>query len=139
MIVDDQAIESAILGIFFELHLPPEGRLAYATLQKEWPGQNFRTADLDPGLIRLLQSGCLRMVDEDGERMVVLTVTGYQYGKSLGSVGGILRSNLEGLGRAFGLAKPRQQRYGLGNRRRHRATDPQGLEFARHGGTERRG
>jgi hypothetical protein len=127
MIVDEQAIDCAILGLFFKRHPGAGGRLAYATLQGEWPGQNFRAADLDPGLMRLLRRGELRLVDEGGMRMVVLTDAGLQHRRSLGSIVTRLRSNLGWLGRVLHLAKPRQQRAGRNRARRHRAADPQAV------------
>lgn len=125
MIVDEQAIDSAILGMFFEPRLPAAGRLAYTTLQQEWPRHEFRAADLDPGLIRLLRRGYLRIVDEDEVRIVVLTDSGRRHGRSLGSTLGLLRARLEWFCRALGLVEPRQQRSACDSARRHRAADPQ--------------
>lgn len=92
MAIDEEDINITVLGIFFDLNVPPNGRLTYKTLQEQWPQYQLRGTDLDLGLNQLEARGDLHRIEEDGIDLVILTPKGRQYGRSLGSTAHIAQS-----------------------------------------------
>jgi len=123
MSFDDENINITVLGLFFELNVPPGGRLAYRTLREEWPKYQLRARDLDLGVHRLVGRGDLSLLRDDGQELVALTVQGHQYGGSLSAPVNIAQSIWRSIKVAFWPAS-RGRGYGVRHRSdQHRSCD----------------
>jgi hypothetical protein len=106
MIIDDDTVDLAVLGVFFERRTPPGGRLAWSSLLTEWRKAALRASDLDDGVGRLVARGALRWESEGGERFLELTLQGYRCGRRPG----IWERPLRQLWRSLTAYRPRGRR-----------------------------
>lgn len=78
MYISSMDVEDSVLAIFREFHIPVGGRLAQATLVKEWSRLGRRHGDLAEGMQRLVRLASLRVESTADGDVAVLTEIGFE-------------------------------------------------------------
>ena len=83
MYISTMDVDDAVLKLLTDLHIPVGGRLAYATLVKEWPRMRLRHADLSESVNRLARMHYVDTQHSSDSHFLVLTSTGFDRGRKL--------------------------------------------------------
>jgi hypothetical protein len=85
MRVTNDVIENAVLQIFIDMKIAAGGRLLSSDLRRQWSHTHLRQGDLIQGVKRLLFNGCLELVDNADDAIMVLTDKGAECANALPS------------------------------------------------------
>lgn len=77
MALSTDDLEQAVLSIFMRLRIPMDGKLARATLIKEWSNTHLRYSDLSTALKRLTVRNVLKEEHARDDEILRLTPCGF--------------------------------------------------------------